>query len=145
MWTGMNVRKKRERQRQRTKDMSPGKTLFLLALSTMTAKRLVYFFMTKNYLMCHKRTFIISLGDPFSRLSQRWITRTDPMIQTHINCYGDWIKVINCSIVSLQSRPTYAKVTCFKVRSSLQIQGKANGHYLSAAHSIPNNFYGNGT
>lgn len=57
--------KERERQRQRTKDMSPGKTLFLLALSMMTAKRLVYFFMAKNYLMYHKRTFIISLGDPF--------------------------------------------------------------------------------
>jgi hypothetical protein len=81
--------KEREGQRQRTKDMSPGKTLFLLALSTMTAKRLVYLFMAKNYLTCHKRTFIISLGDPFSRLSQRTMTRTDPMLHTHINCYGD--------------------------------------------------------
>lgn len=81
--------KERERQRQRTKDMSSGKTLFLLALSTMTAKRLVYFFMANNYPMCHKRTFIISLGDPFSRLSQRRMTRADPMIQTHVNCYGD--------------------------------------------------------
>jgi hypothetical protein len=55
MKTGLNVLddggKKREVQRQRTKDMSPGKTLFLLKLSTVTAKRLVYFFMAKNYLM----------------------------------------------------------------------------------------------
>jgi hypothetical protein len=78
----------------------------LLALSVVTAKHLVYVSTAKNYLIWHKRTFIIILGDPFSRLSQRTITRTDHMTQTHFNCYGYWLKVINCLTVASWSRST---------------------------------------
>jgi hypothetical protein len=46
-----DVGKERDGQRQRTKDMSPGKTLLLLALSVVTAKHLVYVSTAKNYLI----------------------------------------------------------------------------------------------